>query len=589
MFSFVGFALVQVLASVYAFGGIWEGKSVSISGDSYSAFGGLHGSIHCHYPGQTDVKQEGQMWWAQVIQEFGGSIESNRSCAGAALATQYGVSASMLNMARNGQLGHPDIILVLGGLNNDWALKHSRVTFLSEVTKYFDVLDSEYGSAEKYVILCKIHEQIDCRWGLRPMYRQVLREEARKRGYKVIDLDGYYGNTSGDYDSVETPHPTLQGMNKIARRVISEIRNGPGGYRGLYDCLTTDDLGYLITDYVPNLSRTKVTVRARFSTDIRAKNVMFYAGGYTAGVEATSVMSFVARYGGFNYVNSTDGGVTSVGPAFGVVPPLDGETVTMSVGGNSLSVDGVEIPGRATPANVDANGHLVLFAERTGRESAYSGVAPKTICHIRITEGDKVVRDFYPAISKEGVATLWDSMTDTCLPVSGDGRFTVLGQIDHYVNRTTGLYYGDLAEAIAAAQEGETVRVKVRPANSVAAAGRLGVSLDLNDNDNVTLVPPSGYYKVVQEGDIQTIVIDPDVKPIIDCADMRGLFKPEGGVLKIHLKNVRHGLYYALFTAADVRGPWTQVGQWELEKADYELPAPPKGTRSFFIKAMARE
>ena len=588
--SIVTFALAQALTAACAFGGIWEGKRVSVSGDSYSAFGGLHGSHHSHYPGKTTVQDEGQMWWAQVIREFGGVLESNRSCAGGAITTRYGICLSMWDMAKDGQLGSPDVILVLGGLNNDWVLKHEQPKFLSEVTKYFNVLDSEYAAAEKYVILCKIHEQIDYRWGLRPMCRQVLREESRKRGYKVIDLDGYYGNESGDFDTAETPHPTLQGMNKIAKRVISEIRNGPGGYRELYDCLTTDDLGYLITDYVPNLTRTKVTVRARFSTDIRAKNVMFYAGGYTAGVEAANIMSFIARYGGFNYVNSTDGGVSSVGPAWGVVPPLDGEIVTMSVSGNSLMIDGAEIPGRTTPANVDANGHLVLFAERTGRESSYSGMAPKTICNIRITEGNTVVRDFYPAISKDGVATLWDSLTDSCLPVSGGGVFGVADPIDLFVNRTSGAYFGDLADAIAAAKDGETVGVKVRPPDSVAAIGRMGVALDRNGNDNVTLVPTNGYYKVVQDGGIQTIVIDPDIQPQFDCKNVCDLFKPEGGVLKVRLLNVRKGLYYALFTATDLNGPWTPVGNgFEVEKADFEVPAPPSGTKAFFIKAVVRE
>lgn len=75
--SFVTFALVQVLTSVYAFEG-GEGLSVSISGDRYSTFGGWHGSIHYHYPGQTDVKHESQMWWSQVVQEFGSSQEPNR-------------------------------------------------------------------------------------------------------------------------------------------------------------------------------------------------------------------------------------------------------------------------------------------------------------------------------------------------------------------------------------------------------------------------------------------------------------------------------------------------------------------------------
>ena len=187
-------------------------------------------------------------------------------------------------------------------------------------------------------------------------------------------------------------------------------------------------------------------------------------------------------------------------------------------------------------------------------------MAPKTISNIRITEGDVVVRDFYPAVSKEGVATLWDSLTDSCLPVSGGGSFGVQDRIDLFVNRTSGAYYGDLANAIAAAKDGETVGVKVRPPDSVAAIGRMGVALDRNGNDNVTLVPTNGYYKVVQNGDIQTIVIDPDIQPQFDCKNVWDLFKPEGGVLKVRLLNVRKGLYYAIFTATDVRGPWTPVG-----------------------------
>lgn len=217
-------------------------------------------------------------------------------------------------------------------------------------------------------------------------------------------------------------------------------------------------------------------------------------------------------------------------------------------------------------------------------------MAPKTICNIRITEGDVVVRDFYPAVSKEGVATLWDSLTDSCLPVSGGGSFGVQDRIDLFENRMSGAYYGDLEDAIAAAKDGEAIGVKVRPAGSVEAIGRMGVSLDRNGNDNVTLMPSNGYYKVVQTGDVQTIVIDPDIQPQFDCENVLDMFRPTGGVLKVRLLNVRKGLYYALFTATDLEGTWTPVGNgFEMERADFEVPAPPPGTKTFFIKAVVRE
>ena len=588
--SILAFALVQALTAVCAFGGIWDGKRISVSGDSYSAFGGLHGSHHSHYPGKTTVQNEGQMWWAQVIQEFGGVLESNKSCAGGAITTRYGICLSMWDLAKDGQLGKPDVILVLGGLNNDWVLNHGRATFLSEVTRYFNVLDSEYGAAEKYVILCKIHEQIDYRWGLRPMYRQVLREESRKRGYKVIDLDGYYGNESGDFDTPETPHPTLQGMNKIAKRVISEIRNGPGGYKELFDYLETDSKGYLVTDYVPNLAKTKVVVNARFFDETPKTSVFFSADGRNCGLASSNVLSLVERNGGFYFVNSTDGGKSSVAPANGLAPPLNDGVMTITTAGNSLGMGDAVLATAREPADVSATGHLVLFGERTDPGGDYTGMAPKKIYGIRIYEGTTLVRDFCPALSKEGVATLYDKMTGQCLPVYGGGEFHVMNYDGAFVNFALFKAYDDLGEAYADARAGDTVTVRTQPEEPVSVMGRMGVAIDCGGYENVEMKVPSQFYKIVRTGNVLTLADNENIRPVIDCGDMRTFFKPVDGIIKVHLENVLEGLSYAVFTATDLKGPWTPVGNgFEVERADFEVPAPPPGTKTFFIQAVVRE
>lgn len=592
--SIVTFALVQALTAVCAFGGIWEGKSVSVVGDSYSAFGGLHGSIHYHYPGKTMVRNESQMWWAQVIDEFGGTILSNRSCTGSAIYTTYGNSPSLLSMARNGQLGDPDVILVMGGLNDCWVgeepWKLNESKFAGAVASLFNCLDAEYARAEKYVIVHKIHVREDYRWGLKPMYRNVLRKQAKERGYKVVDLDGYFGTEDGDFDTAETPHPTLQGMTKIAKRVISEIRNGPGGYKELFDYLETDSKGYLVTDYVPNLAKTKVVVNAQFFDKTSKTSVFYSADGRNCGLASSNVLSLVERNGGFYFVNSTDGGKSSVAPANGLAPPLNDDVVTITTAGNSLGMGDAVLAIAREPADVSATGHLVLFGERTGSGGDYTGMAPKKIYGIRIYEGTTLVRDFCPALSKEGVATLYDRMTDQCLPVYGGGEFHVMNYDGAFVNFALFKAYDDLSEAYADARAGDTVTVRTQPAEPVSVMGRMGVAIDCGGYENVEMKVPSQFYKIVRTGNVLTLADNENIRPAIDCGDMRTFFKPVDGIIKVHLENVLDGLSYAVFTAADLKGPWTPVGNgFEVEKADFEVPAPPPGTKAFFIKAVVRE
>ena len=210
------FLLFAVFCALSAFANDinWMGKTVSIVGDSYSAYKGSPGCLGAYYPGKTSVQSVSDMWWAKVIAEFGGSLEKNCSQAGSDITVNWGMAQPFLYRAKDGQLGNPDVILVLGGLNDFWLHDNYRNSFRSGVEKFFNCLDSEYSSAQKIVILNKIHQHIDYAWGLSPFHRKVLRDAARARNYKIVDLEGWLGLENGDFDAKVEQHPTAQGHKK---------------------------------------------------------------------------------------------------------------------------------------------------------------------------------------------------------------------------------------------------------------------------------------------------------------------------------------------------------------------------------------
>lgn len=593
----------------------WSGKRVSIVGDSYSAYGNCHGSRNSHFPyGSATVRSEDQMWWSQVIREFGGVLETNRTSGGSEFTYQYGVCPSFINYVKDGQLGKPDVILVMGGLNDFWVHQVPEATFRNAVKGLFDCLDSEHAQAEKFVILPKIHNVADYRWGLDPMYRNVIRDLSNERGYTLIDLEGAYGEDEGDLDSATYPHPTLQGMNKIARRVVSRIKYGAGDYLRRYDCLETDARSYMVTDYVPNLFTTEVEMKVGFVDGVHVEtNVLYFAGSPTGAKRGSGrQMSLVARKDILYYQNSTDGGATSVGPKIGVaVEDMPSATVFACRNGssgvsngvqiatarNALRVDETELVRPAMADDVAADGSLVLFGMRDATNSAYYGMAVKRIFNVRIYESAggterRIVRDWVPVLNREGVPTLYDRVTDACLAVYGGGRMTALDLAGPYVNRETGVEYSDLQTAYSLAKIDETVSVRVPPLEPMTLVARMGVPLDSGGYDGIEVVSPNARYRVVKKGNLYTLEDLNADAPKFVCETACDLFKPVDGMLRIRVTNVRKGFQYNLLTTTSLDGEWTPVGEWQAGMGvdlEFVFPAPEKGTRAFFMKALKRD
>ena len=577
--SFVLFSTMSVVAVD------WTGKKISISGDSYSAF-----DTNQHYPGKTDVRSESQMWWAQVIAHFGGELEVNGSRSGSAISYTYGVCKSIPYLAQDGKLGNPDIIMIMGGLNDFWVLGIDESTFRTKVNVFFNLLDSEYTNAEKIVILNKIHSNDDYKWGLAPMYRNVLRERARSYGYRVIDLEGYIGMEDGDTDTPEYPHPTRQGQAKIAQRVISALEHPDADYSRLLDYLEMDGSGYMVTDYVPNLQTTELTVKLRIGDGgIDETNVLYYASGYTAGNEnASNVLSLVWSSGGIRYLNSTDGGLTNIGPKLSVTPDHDSGIVETVTVGNTMTVGEYSLASHVTASNVQASGNLVIGAMREGGSpgSAFVGMGPKKIYNVKIRENGVVVRDYYPALNLEGKATLYDKVTGTCLAVYGGGSFTALDFEGAYVNYSQYRAYEDLQEAYAAANAGEMITIKENPVEMVSVTGRVDVTIDTGGFENVEMITPSRQYKVFKNGSVLYLGNNDDIIPRFVCEKLSDLFVPVNGKLNLHIGNILAGCTYSVYVTTDLKGEWRLVGEG-FERADFEVDAP-TGSPSFFIKAVVR-
>lgn len=122
-----------LLSSVFT--GMAQTK-VSILGDSYSTFGGyVYPATNLCWFGDTvrkpapeqlanNVKKVEQTWWHLLIKKLDAKLEFNSSFSGATIChTGYGKKdfSDRSFITHLQCLGNPDLILVMGGTNDDWA------------------------------------------------------------------------------------------------------------------------------------------------------------------------------------------------------------------------------------------------------------------------------------------------------------------------------------------------------------------------------------------------------------------------------------------------------------------------------------
>ena len=103
---------------------------ISFLGDSYTTFEGYipEGNLVWYYcppdTSLTDVSSVEQTWWYQVVTEGKYELDTNDSYSGATISfTGYdGLDFTDRSfITRLPRVGHPDVLVILGGTNDSWA------------------------------------------------------------------------------------------------------------------------------------------------------------------------------------------------------------------------------------------------------------------------------------------------------------------------------------------------------------------------------------------------------------------------------------------------------------------------------------
>ena len=199
---------------------------VSVLGDSYSTFQGYipEGNEAWYYTpvdtSRTDVDNVTKTWWWQVINQAGCLIEKNDSYSGATVSyhgydnQDYSARSFITRLPR---LGSPDIILIFGGTNDDWAgaeLGEYQYDHFTQADFY------TYRPALAYLL-----QQAKERYpNVKILF--IINSELRKEiveSTKVIC--SHYSIPYIELKDIDKKlnHPTVKGMKAIAQQVLEFI------------------------------------------------------------------------------------------------------------------------------------------------------------------------------------------------------------------------------------------------------------------------------------------------------------------------------------------------------------------------------
>lgn len=229
------------------------GKKITIIGDSISSYSGTlpTSTFVAKYPA-NDVTNLSQMWWKQVIDALGLTLEYNNSWDGSPVSTDLGVAnRSATSAYRLGYIGNPDIVVIFMG-TNDWG--HRNKTLGEFAPASGDTLDkSVFTQAYQYlieqiqtiapqakIICCTPLQRGDTDYT--PQYftirnqhylyefRDAIRKVAKVYGCEICDLSSCGITYYNSRQSLSSPlymydglHPNRKGMNLIADKVIETI------------------------------------------------------------------------------------------------------------------------------------------------------------------------------------------------------------------------------------------------------------------------------------------------------------------------------------------------------------------------------
>lgn len=222
-----------LLASCRKEESFWE-ASFSVLGDSYSAFAGyVDPDSNDPWPNysQIEVTKPEQMWWYQVADQTGWTMERNNSFSGSLIcnmdvANYYGKHSFIRRMD---DLGEPDVIFIFGATNDanhdaplgdfvyaDWT-EEQLCMFRPALAYLLDYLQKKYPYAELYLMIDMNLGSGGIDDSIREAFIDSMHQIATHYQVHSIDL----------YDiHKQWWHPDSQGQEGIATQVVRALRAG---------------------------------------------------------------------------------------------------------------------------------------------------------------------------------------------------------------------------------------------------------------------------------------------------------------------------------------------------------------------------
>lgn len=238
------------------YGDTWEGRSLSILGDSISTYSGyIPEGFAVMYPHDGDVTDVSQMWWMRLLEDTGMELCSNDSssgttCAGDSLYNDnpaYGCTDLRISMLVGKQGKMPDVIIVYLGTNdllvsnelgdNDGTkvVEEGEVwNFSDAYTLILDKLASDYPAAQVYC--CTLAPIGD--WGTdQPFvtltnrlgltyedYSERIRVIADNKGIPVMDLTDCGIEIDNLHEmTIDGVHLTPDGMECVEHAMLEAM------------------------------------------------------------------------------------------------------------------------------------------------------------------------------------------------------------------------------------------------------------------------------------------------------------------------------------------------------------------------------
>jgi hypothetical protein len=201
---------------------------ISILGDSYSTFEGYipPGNEPWYFTepveNRTDVVDVKQTWWWQLISEGGYLLGVNDSYSGATISyTGYnGEDYSPRSfITRLPRLGSPDILLIFGATNDNWAQSPLGEFIYDGVSR-----ESLYEFRPALgKLLCEAQNRYP---GTRIIF--IINTELRSEiANSITEICNHYGVEYIELSCIDklNGHPSVKGMVQIKTQILNHLRN----------------------------------------------------------------------------------------------------------------------------------------------------------------------------------------------------------------------------------------------------------------------------------------------------------------------------------------------------------------------------